>query len=341
MKQNKRILLIGALVILLAAFLGGYQLPYYIYKPGSADALNPIVEVEGGYESEGDMHLVTVRGGQATPIMIAFAYFMPYQEIYPIDQIVPEGYSENEYMEAQLHLMETSQEAAKVVAYEEADAKVDVTFEGVYVMSVLENMPASGELKMGDRIVEVDGQPVEEAKDLTDYVTGMSAGDSVEIVINRGDEQLSKTIELAPFENASDRVGMGISLVTDRNVTVSPKVNIKSGEIGGPSAGLMFSLEMYDQLTEVDLTKGYQVAGTGEVNYEGEVGRIGGIDKKVVAADESGADIFFAPNENGKEGSNYEIAKQTAEKIGTDMEVVPVDTFKDALLFLESKEPKS
>src|SRR5690625_7652658 len=70
---------------------------------------------------------------------------------------------------------------------------------------------------------------------------------------------------------------MGVSLVTDRSVTVDPKVNFSSGNIGGPSAGLMFSLEIYDQLTENDLTSGYAIAGTGEVDYNGNVIRIGGI----------------------------------------------------------------
>src|SRR5699024_11578609 len=78
-----------------------------------------------------------------------------------------------------------------------------------------------------------------------------------------------------------------------------PPVNIKSGDIGGPSAGLMFSLEIYNQLTEKDITKGYNIAGTGAIDSDGNVERIGSIDKKVVAADEEGVEIFFAPNEQG------------------------------------------
>src|SRR5699024_5470026 len=118
-------------------------------------------------------------------------------------------------------------------------------------------------------------------------------------------------------------------------IEVDPPLDIRSGDIGGPSAGLMFSLEIYNQLTEKDITKGYNIAGIGAIDSEGNVKRIGSIDKKVVAADEEGVEIFFAPNEQGVKGSNYREAKQAAEKVGTSMKIVPVDTFDDALEYLE------
>ncbi|WP_085508047.1 SepM family pheromone-processing serine protease [Thalassobacillus devorans] len=341
MKLSRRYIITAIITILLALFLGGYRLPFYIYKPGGAEELNPVVQVEGAYDSSGEMHLVTVRGGQATPIQYLLAKIRSYHQIYPIEDIRPEGISESEYMHAQLQMMESSQEAAQVVAYQAADKDIDIQYEGVYVMNLLKGMPAEKELKPGDRIIQVDDKKVAESSDLVDYVDKMGAGDSVELTLEREGEEMVKEIELAPFPEQKDKVGVGITLVTDRSVDVNPKVQFKSGEIGGPSAGLMFSLEIYDQLTEEDITKGYMVAGTGEISYEGEVGRIGGIDKKVVAADKEGVDIFFAPNEGGKEGSNYEIAKRTAEKIDTSMKVVPVDTFQEALDYLDQLEPKA
>ncbi|TGB05023.1 SepM family pheromone-processing serine protease [Halobacillus salinus] len=341
MRNNKRVLITGIITLLIVALLGAYRMPYYIYKPGSADELDPIVQVADGFQSEGEMHLVTVRGGQATPIQWLLASIRPYHQIYPLDQIRPEGVSEEEYYHAQLRLMESSQEAAKVVAYQAADKDIEINYEGVYVVNVLEGMPAEKALKSGDEITKVDDQQVKETNDLIDYVSDMEEGDTVTLTIEREDETLQKEIALAPFPDNPDKVGVGISLVTDRTVEVNPEVTVKSGEIGGPSAGLMFTLEMYDQLTEEDITRGYQVAGTGEINYEGEVGRIGGIDKKVVAASDDGVNIFFAPNEEGREGSNYEVAKQTAEDIGTDMKVVPVDTFDDALNYLKQLEPRT
>lgn len=331
----------GKIVFLLFAaivtyFLSSYKLPFYIQKPGGADALNPIVEVADGYESEGDMHLVTVSGMQATPLFYVLAKIAPYNDIMPIEDVFPDGISQEEYMEAQLQVMETSQEAATVVAYTAAGADIEIEYKGVYVVSVLKDRPADGILQSGDRIIAVDGNEIKEAEDLINYIQTREAKDIVTVEFIRGDKTMTDTIELDVIDEADGKIGIGITLVTDREVTVHPEVEFSSGKIGGPSAGLMFSLEIYDQLTEEDLTRGYHIAGTGEIDYEGNVHRIGGIDKKIVAADKEGIDIFFAPNENGKEGSNYEIAVKTAEAIGSDMKIVPVDTFDDALNFLKS-----
>lgn len=339
MKVKGRQLFFLLLIITMFFLLVTYKLPYYVYKPGSADALNPIVEVEGGYESDGHMHLVTIRGGQATPIQWFLASILPHQEVLPLDQVRPEGISEDEYFHAQLQVMENSQEAATVVAYDAAGKDLTIDYEGVYVVSVVNGMPAEGILEVGDQIIAVDDEKVSQADDLIDYIKTKTASDKVKLTFNRDDQEQTEDVGLETFTDNDERIGLGISLVTDRNVTVKPEVNFSSGNIGGPSAGLMFSLEIYDQLTEEDMTKGYEIAGTGEVDYEGNVLRIGGIDKKVVAADREGCDIFFAPYEEGADDSNYNVAKETAEEIGTDMKIVPVDTFSDALKYMEELEP--
>lgn len=335
MRMTKRNILFFIIIIALVYFLGTYQLPYYIQKPGGANALNPIVEVADGFESEGDMHLVTVSGLQATPIQYVLAKIFSYHDILPLDQVFPEGISQDDYMHAQLQVMESSQEAATVVAYEAAGEEITIDYQGVYVVSVVDGMPAEGKLETGDRIVGIDGQEVRESADLIQYVDDKKSGDTVLIEFVREEEAMEAEIMLEEFSDLDNRVGIGISLVTDRDVTVDRDIQFTSGNIGGPSAGLMFTLEIYDQLTEEDITKGHEIAGTGEIDYDGNVLRIGGIDKKIVAADKEGIDIFFAPNENGAANSNYEIAKKTAEEIGTDMQVIPVDTFEDALRFLE------
>ncbi|MRH42149.1 PDZ domain-containing protein [Aquibacillus halophilus] len=340
MRFSRRSFILSIIVIIVMAFLVGYRLPYYIYKPGGADALNPIVEVSEGFTSEGDMHLVTVRGGIATPIQYLLASIRPYQDIQPISEVFPEGISQDDYFQVQLQMMESSQEASTVVAYQAAEKQIEIEYEGVYVVAVIQDMPADGILQSGDKILGVDELLIEQTDELIDYVSAKEVDTVITVTIERDGEELTEEIKLESFPGMDDKVGIGIQLVTNRNVKVDPELTFASGNIGGPSAGLMFSLEIYDQLTEEDITKGYQIAGTGEISYEGEVGSIGGIDKKVIAADKEGCDVFFAPNEGGLENSNYQLALQTAEDIGTDMKVVPVDTFQDALSYLQGLEAK-
>ena len=162
----------------------------------------------------------------------------------------------------------------------------------------------------------------------------------IQIVYKREETEKRATIALKPFKDRPNQVGLGISLDDYTRVTTDPIISINSEQIGGPSAGLMFSLEIYNQLTKGDLTKGYQIAGTGTIDEAGKVGPIGGIGQKIVAADKSGADIFFAPNENGNARSNYQDALVAAKDIDTKMKIVPVDSFDQAVEYLEHLKKK-
>lgn len=328
----------GMIIALIVLMLVGtfLPLPYYIYRPGTAEPLNEVVAVSDRDEQSdtGDFHLVTVKGGQATPIQLLLAQFSDYQDVYDLEDVFPEGYDRDDYMREQLLVMENSQQAATLVAFELADVDYTINYEGVYVVNVLDGMPAADVLEMGDKILEVNGEKIKDADHLISIVDGYNLGEALTFTVKREEETFDVSIELVPFPDQPDEYGIGIQLVTNREVSLSREVEFYSGDIGGPSAGLMLTLELYDQLTEGDLTQGKKIAGTGEVDYDGNVGRIGGVDKKVVAADEEGCEIFFVPNENGREDSNYQIAKQTKEAIGSDMKIVPVDTVSEALDFL-------
>ena len=156
-------------------------------------------------------------------------------------------------------------------------------------------------------------------------------------------------MEIKEIPGSEGRVGIGITYSESKSIKTDPKVTVKTEDIGGPSAGLMFTLELLNQLIDEDITKGYQIAGTGEMLEDGTVGRIGGIEKKVVSADKEGIDIFFAPDDTITEAmleynpsitSNYEVAVQTAAAIDSDMKIVPVKTIDDALNYLNNLQPK-
>src|SRR5699024_6429948 len=130
-------------------------------------------------------------------------------------------------------------------------------------------------------------------------------------------------------------------------VTTKTPVKVNPGQLGGPSGGLMFTLQIYQQISGHDLQKGRKIAGTGTIDANGQVGEIGGIDKKIIAAHRAGATVFFAPYvkptklllkyEDGHQ-TNYQLAKKTAKKYAPGMKVVPVTSFKQAVHYLETTE---
>lgn len=330
--------LLAVLLIIASTF---FYLPYYVTKPGMAKELEPIIEVDNGDEAKGSFMLTTVRMGRANIYSYLLAKWSKYQEIYPEESIRVEGETDEEYNIRQLHLMDNSKNHAIKVAYEKAGKEISYKYLGVYVLDVHEDMPAADVLRAGDQIIQVDQLHFDSSQQFIDYIATKKAGDKVQIVYKREETEKKATIALQPFKERPNQVGLGISLDDYTRITTDPSVSIDSEQIGGPSAGLMFSLEIYNQLTKGDLTKGYQIAGTGTMEEDGSVGPIGGIGQKVVAADKSGADIFFAPDENGAPHSNYQEALAAAKDIHTKMKIVPVSSFDEAVDYLEQLKRKN
>src|SRR5690625_977041 len=152
MRLNIKQIAAFLVTVVAVLFLTNYKLDYYIYQPGSLYALDDVVNVEGRFDSEGELHLVTVRGGQATPIYYLWANIRPYYEINRLKDVRPDGMTEEEYRQTQLHYMESSQQAATVVAYQHANRDITINYKGVYVMAVDKNLPAYNHLKIGDQI---------------------------------------------------------------------------------------------------------------------------------------------------------------------------------------------
>ncbi|RFU63387.1 SepM family pheromone-processing serine protease [Peribacillus glennii] len=332
-KYYMRSFLIAAVLIIASSF---YYLPYYVAKPGMAQELEPIINVEGGDDASGSFMLTTVRMGRANIYSYMAAKMSKYQELYPENAIKSENESDEEYNVRQLHMMDDSKNNAIKVAYEKAGKPISFQYLGVYVLNTLKGMPAYGELKPGDQITRVDELKIESAKQFMDYVGSKNPGDKITLKFKRDSKTKQTTLPLKNFDRDKKRAGIGISLDDHEKPITEPAVKVNTEQIGGPSAGLMFTLEIFNQLTDGDTTKGYQIAGTGTMSESGEVGPIGGIKQKIVAADNSGAQIFFAPNEKGNKQSNYRQALATAEDIETDMKIVPVDTVDDALNYLET-----
>lgn len=360
---------LSSFLIVLALAYAFYfiPVPYYIYKPGSAEELKPMVKVANGDTVEnGTFMLTTVSMARSSVISYLVAKFSPNTEIRKKEEVL-QGSSEAEYSTRQEYIMLDSQSVAIEAAYKEAGVPFTVDSKGVLVMQAVEGYPASGILFPGDQIVKVGSRTIAKHQDILDELKPHKADDSIEVTVLRGKTEKTVTVTLKDLtaldqangqagsaggaSGAGSRVGLGIS--TAELLEIVPeqsdkKVTIDAGEIGGPSAGLLFSLEIYNQLTPGDLSKGYRIAGTGTIDSNGNVCSIGGIRQKIVAADREKADIFFAPADRKKgecnliaDVPNASDAADQAQKIRTKMKVVPVATLEDAVRYLDELKPKA
>ncbi|MGG0655992.1 SepM family pheromone-processing serine protease [Rummeliibacillus pycnus] len=341
-----------ALIILTVLIILGFVYPmhYYIMQPGGAYDLDNYVKVDHADEpGRGKLNMMTVAMSVATPFTYALAHFSDEKEILKDSQVRSPNESDKDYNTRQLKLMSDSQFNAKYIAYKKAGLDYTIHYNGVYVFYVVEKGAADGILHTGDKVIGIDGLEIHKHTELVKYLDTKKMGDTVKVKINRDGLTLEKTIKLKKIPGSQGKVGLGISFADSTSITTNPKVTINAQDIGGPSAGLMFTLEIIDQLTKGDLTKGYNIAGTGEMLETGEVGRIGGIDKKVIAANDAGVEIFFAPNDtlpaivkkkNPGIQTNYQEALKEAKKLGTKMKIVPVKNVDDALNYLEKLPEK-
>ncbi|MFJ5765291.1 SepM family pheromone-processing serine protease [Lysinibacillus sp. NPDC093210] len=344
---------IGLYVVFLVVlcFLMLYRLDAYIMKPGSAYDVSKFVSVANNHTDEaGSMSLMTVAMQQATPFSYLWAKTQKYEKIMDIQQVRNPLEDDEEYNIRQLKLMSDSQFNAKYVAFQRAGLETTIHFNGVFVLNVLDGGASDGFLKAGDEITKVDGTEITNQQMLVDLLSTKQIGDKVTIQLLRNQKEQKETITLKEIPQAEEkRAGLGITYAESKSIETNPSVTMHTEDIGGPSAGLMFTLEILNQLLEEDITKGYAVAGTGEMLIDGSVGRIGGIDYKIIAADRDGMEIFFAPDDEistemkakyPELESNYATAVKTAKEIGTKMKIVPVKTVDDAIAYLKQLEPK-
>ena len=332
-------LLILAVMVYVVVYM---PTPYIVYRPGSAEEIKPMIEIkESDPEEEGTFMLTTVSGSYANIALLAISVFNPHASVDRKEARLGTR-SEDEYAAEQVYYMSNSQSTAMEAAYTKAGVPYSIVTEYMYVFSVSKDSERGNYFKSGDKIWEVDGERASDHDTLTALLKEKEVGESVTVRLQRKGEMIDEKVPLVAIKDEKTsitRPGLGVTIASVQKVAANnPKhqVNFIDTRIGGPSAGLMFTLEIYNQLTPGDLSKGYRVAGTGTMkDKSGAVGAIGGVQFKIVAAHRKKADIFFVPQDN------YKDAKAKADSIGTDMVIVPVSTLDDAISYLEQLEPKA
>ncbi|MFP4199001.1 MAG: PDZ domain-containing protein [Halanaerobium sp.] len=304
--------------------------PYQVMEPGIATELSPMIEVKDGYDNQGEFLLTAVSSRRA----MAWDYFYislftpEDKELTSISEQLPENMDMNEYIQLMAELMEESKLQAQAVAFREADYEVEVTGEGAEIVEVMKEGSAYNKLEKGDLITAVDGKKVEMAADAVNIIKNRNIGDVVEITVLREEEELNFNLKTLELEGNEGNASIGV-LIRSKGLdyNIPGEVDFKTENIIGPSAGSVFSMEIYNQLIEEDITGGKRIAGTGTISLDGEIGRIDGIKYKIMAAKEAGADLFIVPEENF----------ETASQFAGDLELLKVKTIDDIIEYLETE----
>jgi PDZ domain-containing protein len=331
------ILLIGAVAG--TVVLGTLPAPFVKEKPGPVydtigeieleGASTPVIEIAGErtYPTEGDLDMLTVvlEGSPQDPLIwidVALAWFDPTRAILPLEAVYPEGTTDEDEEEQSSADMVASQQEAVAAALGELDIDYGSI---VTVDAVIDGYPAVGLLEPGDQILTVDGDPVDGVGELSAALADAGAGTQVALgIVRDGDEQ---TIDIAPIVSEDDPDFVLIGIQAGAAYDFPFDVTINLGDVGGPSAGMMLALGVYDKLTPGALTDGERIAGTGTISADGEVGAIGGIRQKMYGADSAGADWFLAPASN---------CDEVIGRIPGGLEVFAVSTLDDALLTVQT-----
>ncbi|HEX4473323.1 MAG TPA: PDZ domain-containing protein [Nocardioides sp.] len=296
-------LLAVPLLVALGVFTAFSPLPFVTYAPGPTINVlgdaggKPIIDVQGHptYRDSGELRMTTVsvtqRNADLDLLTLMQRWFSTTDGIYPfVVQYGSSGSQQNDAHEGQVE-MKTSQHAAVAAALTELG--YHVTF--LRIAGVDKGMPAEGKLQVGDVVRRIGTTKVTATTDVGTLIAAVPTGGSVPITVLRQGSPV--TVRVTPTTKNGTRL-VGVTLgVGLHPFPFKVKVNIDK-TIGGPSAGLMFALSIYDTLTPGSLTSGGTVAGTGTINALGQVGEIGGIQQKIAGADHDGAQLFLVPPAN-------------------------------------------
>ncbi len=309
------------LIILFFIIIFSIKFDYYIYSPGSLVDLTDRIEVENSNESKGSFNLTYVTARNGTIPNIILSYIIPSWDLESLDNMRIENENEKEIVARdKVYLKETSYDAI-IAAFSEAGIEYEVKDIDVSVTVVYDI--SDTDLKAGDIIKKVNNEEVNNFDELKRIISNYKENDRINISVLRN----GKEVECySVLKKENDRVIIGVSLAELKNVITTPKVNyvFKDNE-SGSSRGLMCALDIYNKITEFDLTKGRKISGTGSIDENGKVGAISGVKYKLIGAVKKNADIFIVPSDN------YEEAINLKKKNNYDIEIIEADNLHNVI----------
>jgi Lon-like protease len=295
----------------------------YIFLPDPAHPVGPLVKVPHPKADQdgGGIYFVDVFERKATLLERLFPGIRSGATIVPASAVNPPGTNDAQRLTVDLREMAQSQQIAAAVALDALGYKVAAQPNGVLVAQVIGQTPAAGNLRPTDVIVAVDGHAVRTPAQLRAQMQLHRPGDRVRLTVRSSGGV--RTVTLGTIADPQDRTRALIGIVPAQSASIKLPlpVTIDAGNVGGPSAGLAFALEVMEKLGR-DVDHGHRVAATGEIKLDGSVGEIGGVKQKTIGARKAGVDVFLVPA-----GDNAEEARRYADGL----RIVPVQNFRQAL----------
>ena len=303
----------------------------YILLPDRAHPVAPLVRVQGGHEPHGggQIYFVDVLERRASELESLFPWLHDGATLVPAEALVPPGESDQAARQADLRAMQVSQQIAAAVALRHLGYHVVARPSGVIVAEVEAGSNAERLLRPEDVIVGVNGTATPTIAKLRSVLAPVHPGDVVVLRIRRGSQPLTVRVKTVASPVEKGRAIVGFAPDQAANIRLPINVQIDAGNVGGPSAGLAFTLEVLAELGH-DPTRGYDVAATGEIELDGAVAPIGGVRQKIFGVRAAGAQVFLVPAENAA------VAKRYAGNVT----VIPVTSFAQALRALAKLPPK-
>lgn len=308
--------LVGATIIL-------YPLPYYVMAPGGIKDISDRIGIEGKDVEKETFHTTYIKEYEGrAPILIYALFNKDYEIISAKDMIIDGEDYEDDLRRGKLYF-EESFDNALISSFKLANLEYSVISSELFVLYTEENVREK--LKVGDKIISIEGNEIKEADDISTILQNYNIGDNFEIEVLR-DKTLKKvTSKIIEIEG---KKRIGIVLSKDSKIESNPKITLNSEKNEyGPSGGFMTALSIYYTITNQNLD--LKIAGTGTISDDSQVGEIGGVDKKVIAASKEDLDIFFVPL-----GDNYDLAMKTKEKKKLDINIVGVSNLKEAVDYI-------
>jgi PDZ domain-containing protein len=312
-------------VVLLAVTLALWVFPSneYIFLPDKAHPVAPLVTVQGGHDPPppGGIYFVDVIVRKASILERLLGGLHEGADLRPPQEVVPPGVDEAQRRQLDLREMRRSQQVAAAVALRALGRKVVARQTGALVAAVEPGRPAVGKLQPTDVIVAIARKRVRSPLDVFRAMRGRKAGDVVRFAVRRSDGLHTVEIKTVAAGHGSKRAVVGVLLEPEFDIRLPVHVRIDAGNVGGPSAGVAFALDLMEELGR-DVDRGHKIAATGEIFLDGRVGPVGALKQKTIGARKAGVDVFFVPaGENAREAKRY----------AKGLRIVAVETFPQVL----------